>query len=387
MQNDKENVKKRNVAIITGTRAEYGILKPLLEKIRREDGLRLQLIVTGMHLLKKYGMTVQEIQKDGWEIQVAVEMYKGKMDAYYWSRGLARGITNFAAAFLKLKSDIVIVFGDRLEPFAAVLAASSLKIPIVHIHGGDKTDSGHIDENIRHAITRFSHIHLVPTRICKRRLIKMGEEPWRVYTVGALNIDSILKNLSADADQLWKKLNLNPGKKIIVCLFNPVDIEADIMGLQMREIAHALEVLQEQTVIIYPNNDKGSQDIIAEIHKIKHLPFIRVCVNLPHEEFLQLLKHAHVLIGNSSSGIIEAPSLKLAVINIGSRNVGREHASNITFVKARKKAIQDAIQKALVAKKRAYKNPYGSGFASDKIMEVISATRLGENVLRKKITY
>src|SRR3990172_1858895 len=384
---------RREIAVVTGTRDEYGILKPLLEKARDSNSLRLKLIVTGMHLLKKYGLTINEIKEDGFKVDAEVPMYEeSETDNAYHGKALAMGINNFSDILLQMKPDILVVFGDRLEPLAATLAAASLRIPIAHIHGGDKTDSGHIDESIRYSVTKFAHIHFPPTGECRDRLIKMGEEPWRVYKVGALGLDSVVNHDPIPREKLLARLGLNHYKPFIVCIFHPVHLEKETAGEQMHEILEALKELKIQTVAIYPNNDAGSEDIIAEIEKYRGLSFIKFFPTLSHSDDVSLLKHTDVLVGNSSSGIIEAPSLRLPVVNIGSRNVGREHAENVTFVKPIKKQTIKAIQMALYDEEHREKvkqcdNPWGDGRASYRILKVLSEIRIDKKLLQKKITY
>lgn len=385
---------KRKIAVVTGTRAEYGILEPLLRRITDSEDLELKLIVTGMHLLKKYGMTMKEIEKSGLTISNVVEMYDEKLenDAGYSGRGLANGIKGTTETLKELKPNIVVVFGDRMEPLAATLAAATLAIPIAHIHGGDKTDSGHIDESIRHAITRFAHIHFTATRQHTRRLVRMGEEPWRIFQVGALGLDSIIGRKTLPRKALEERLRVELENDIIICVFNPVIVEEKTIGLQMHNILDAIKDLGIQTLIIYPNNDAGSQDIIGEIKKYQHLPFIRVFPNLAHNEYVSLLKQAKVLIGNSSSGIIEAPSVKLPVVNVGSRNRGREHTNNVIFVDPKKQAIENAVRLALhnedfKSRIKRFANPYGDGRASERIVEVLGSVEIDKRLLQKKITY
>lgn len=380
------------IAVVTGTRAEYGVLKPLLYKIKNSDNLELNLIATGLHLLKKYGLTINEIEKDGFEIDGIVRMYGDEEDITYHGNALGKGIAGFISLLSKMKTDILVVLGDRLEPLAATLAAATLRIPIAHIQGGDKTDSGHIDESIRHSITRFAHIHFTATKEHTNRLIKMGEEPWRIFETGALNLDSILYQKFLLKETLAKKFGMNPNDNIIVCVFHPTHLEKELAGKQMREILEAIKELKMQTVIIYPNNDAGSQDIIEEIEKCKNLPFIKIFLNLSHFDYINLLKYANVLIGNSSSGIIEAPSLKLPVVNIGSRNVGREHADNVIFVNVNKDEIISAIKKALYNEEFKEKverciNPYGDGKTSERILKILSGITIDKKLLQKKITY
>jgi len=386
-------IKKRKIAVITGARAEYGILKPLLEGIKKSGDFKLELLAGGMHLLEKYGLTIREIEKDGFKISGKVKMYSGNIkNPLYYGKALGEGIKNFSKALLKIKPDIAAVFGDRLEPLAATLAAAALRLPIVHIHAGDKTDDGHIDEAITRSITRFSHLHFAPTEKCKARLIKMGEEPWRVYNVGALNIDSVLSEPKIKKEILFKKFNLEVSQKFILCLFHPVNLEIEKTREIMRKIVNALAELKIQTVIIYPNNDAGSGAIIKEIEKARNLPFVRVFPNLLHKEYLNLLRYADVLVGNSSSGVIEAPAMKLPVVNIGLRNVGREHAENIIFIEADRTKIVKAIKKALYdrtfkEKVKKCTNPYGNGGTSGRIVKILRKMKVDKKLLHKKITY
>lgn len=384
---------KRKIAIVTGTRAEYGILKPLLRGILESKELDLSLMVTGLHLLKEYGLTINEIKRDSFKISAMIKMYNQHEEyAGYLGMGLSRGIAGFVSALAEINPEILIVLGDRLEPLAAALAAASLRIPIAHIHGGDKTDSGHIDESIRHSITRFAHIHFPATDNHAERLIKTGEEPWRIFTVGALGLDSIVSQVPISKKKLFLKFGFNPGQITIVCVFHPVHLEEETMGKQAHEIMEALKELKTQTAVIYPNNDAGSRDIIREIRKYNKLPFIKIFPNLAHPEYISLLKHADVLIGNSSSGIIEAPLLKLAVVNIGSRNTGREHAENIIFTSPERDKIKKAIIRALYdnrfrEKVRRCKSVYGEGETSGKILKILRETEINKKLLTKKITY
>ncbi len=385
---------RRKIAVITGTRAEYGILRPLLEKIRTSEKLELLLLVTGLHLLERYGHTIDEIIADGFEVTASIEMYREELfgSESYHGKALARGITGFTEVFMKYRPEMVVVFGDRLEPLAAALAASMLRLPLVHIHAGDKTDSGHIDESVRFAISRFAHLLLAATQEHANRLIRMGEEPWRVHDVGALGLDSILGLQPLPKSLLYEKYELNENSNLIICLFHPVHLEKEQAGAQMHQIMEAIVELQLQTLVIYPNNDPGSQDIIAEIERYRGISFIKIVPNLPHDEYISMLRHADVLIGNSSSGIIEAPSLKLPVINVGSRNVGRTHAENVIFVDPIKKEIVKALKKALHDEEflklvHDCSNPYGDGKTSERIMKILEEIKLDDKLLRKQVTY
>ena len=385
--------KKRKIAVVTGTRAEYGVLKPLLREIKKSKNLELELMVTGMHLLESFGFTAKQIKKDGFKLSDKIKMYKEKKQGPgYYGEALARGIKNFTKSFLRQRPDFLVVVGDRLEPLAAVLASSPLKIPIIHVHGGGKTDSGHIDENIRHSITRFSHIHLALSEKARKRLIRWGEEPWRIYNVGALNLDSILGERKMKKEILFKKFNLDPKQKLILCIFHSVHLEAEKAKKQAQEVFEAIKEMKIQTIIIYPNNDDGGEDIISEIKKIQKLPFVKTFLSLKHKDYVNFLKNTDLLMGNSSSGIIEAPALKLPVVNIGSRNKGRDHADNVLFVDLDKKKIIRAVKKAVFDKSfrqkiKKCKNPFGQGRASEKIVKILTKIKKDKKLLQKKITY
>ncbi|NQT30405.1 MAG: UDP-N-acetylglucosamine 2-epimerase (hydrolyzing) [Candidatus Saganbacteria bacterium] len=385
---------KRKIAVVTGTRAEYGILKPLIEKIDQSTSLDLNLMVTGMHLLREYGLTVKEIARDGFKLSGTVNMYprKGSNGAAYHGKALGIATANFAKVLSQLKPDMLVVLGDRLEPLAAVLAAATLNIPIAHIAGGDKTDSGHIDESIRYAITRFAHLHFTATKKHAARLLAMGEEPFRVLNVGSLGLDSIVGQKLLDKKKLFKKLGLCSGKKVIVCVFHSNQMEIDLAGKHMRVILRALSEINLQTVLIYPNNDNGSEAIIREIEVNKKSDFLKPFKNLSHLEYISLLRYADVLVGNSSSGILESTTLRLPAINIGARNIGREHAKNVIFIDSVKDKIQKAVMKALYDEKfkeaaKKCKSPYGKGNASQQIIKVLSSIGMGKKLLHKQITY
>ncbi|KAF5083761.1 UDP-N,N'-diacetylbacillosamine 2-epimerase [anaerobic digester metagenome] len=375
----------KQIAIITGTRAEYGILKPLLKKIECCEYFQLILIVTGLHLLEEYGFTINEIESDGFKINSLVEMYDQDDDTGYHGKALGRGIIGFTNIFLGLMPDLLVVLGDRLEPFAATLSAATLNIPIAHIHGGDKTDSGHIDENIRYSISKFSHLHFTATNQHSKRLIQMGEEPWRIHEVGALGLDSILGEPFLSKDELSKFLNITLPEKYAVCLFHPVSTQPEQSGKQMEEILCALRESLIKTMVIYPNNDMGNLDIIQAIENEKEQPLFHIFRNIPHKIFISLLYYSYFLIGNSSCGIIESPSLKLPVINVGIRNTGRENAGNVFFVQPNREAIINAISK--IRQIGQIYSPYGDGRASERIVEIIKNVKFDEDFLKKNICY
>lgn len=384
----------KKIAIVTGTRAEYGILRPLIRKIAQHKEFELQLFVTGMHLLNRFGYTIQEIRNDGFTITDIIEMYDDNSydDEKYYGLAFARAISGFTNSFIKYKPDLVIVLGDRLESLAAVIVAAIQKIPIAHLHGGEKINSGHIDDSIRHAITRFAHIHFPATIQSATRLEKMGEEKWRIFPVGSLSVDYIVSHKMKTKKEIARYFNFNEEEEYIVCVFHPVYTEEDSIGHQMDILLSALENRKERIILIYPNNDVGSDKIIAEIKKREGNNKFIIVKNLKYDIYIDLLYYAKVLVGNTSSGIIEAPALNLPFVHVGSRNLGREHACNVIFVDVNKSEILKGIEKATSLKFKELiktcKNPYGAGNTANKIIEIIENFNISKDVLlKKKITY
>lgn len=385
--------KKRNICVITGARSEYGLLKPLLARIEQSTRLELMFLVTGMHLLPEFGLTINEIKKDGFCIHARIPMYAGdSKQPDYYTDALALGVKNFAQSFIKDGPDILVVLGDRPEPLAAVLSASFLNIPIAHIQGGDRTEASDLDEYIRHAITRFSHIHFSATAKAKTRLLKNGEEPWRIHNVGGLGVDSLLAEPRATKAEFFKKFNLSISEKLIVCLFHPIHLRPSVAGREMKHVLESLKEMRMQSIVIFPNNDAGNQKIIAQIQKYAKFPFIQAFPSLPHADYVNLLWHADVLVGNSSGGIIETPTLKIPFVNVGDRQKARERSTNVIDVEARTHEITKAIKKSLydqtfISRVKKCKSPYGKGGASKKIVALLESVKLNSALLEKKITY
>ena len=384
----------KKIGVVTGTRAEYGILKPLIKKIDESPHFDLFLYVTGMHLLKKFGYTIKDIQEDGFKITDVIEMYDDKdaSDDRYFGLAFSRAVSGFTEALHNHRPDLLIVLGDRLEPFAAVIVAALQKIPIAHLHGGEKIDSGHIDDSIRHAITRFAHIHFPATQESAKRLEKMGEEKWRIFPVGSLSVDYILSLKKIPKYELAKEFGFDEKEDYIVCVFHPVHTEEETIGKQMNELLSTLEMREERIVVIYPNNDRGSDKIIREIEKRRENKKFIILKNLKYEKYISLLSHAKLLIGNTSSGIIEAPALYLPFVHVGTRNMGREHSCNVIFVPPEKDKIMAAIEKASSSDFKEQikncKNPYGEGNTASKILRIIETLDVSEEkLLKKKITY
>jgi len=380
----------RKIAVVTGTRAEYGYLKPLMSAIDEDKDLELIPIITGMHLLKDFGNTYKIVEED-FPKSMKIPMSLNGDTLIDMANYLAYGIKNIAKCLNEKKPDIVVIIGDRSESLAAALAGMYLNIPIAHINGGD-VSGGNIDESIRHAITKISHIHLVHTKENADRLEKMGEEKKRIFVTGALTLDVILNKTLKSKDEIFKKYKLNPDKTTFLVAQHPITTLEYKGYLQMKELFLALNVLKEQTVMIYPNCDSGSGALIDLIEKYKHEDYLHIFKNLPHEDYLSLMKSASLMMGNSSSGIIESPSLKTPVINIGSRQQGRSRSKNILDVEPDKNKILDSIDfvlhdKDFLKKVKSCENKFGDGKTSQKIVKILKNIEINEKLIQKQITY
>ncbi|MEE9379248.1 MAG: UDP-N-acetylglucosamine 2-epimerase [Candidatus Lokiarchaeia archaeon] len=381
---------KKQICIITGTRAEYSYLKIVIEKIIDSKKLDLSLIVTGMHLLKEYGHTIDLIKKDNIPIKKIIPMYdENDSSNSALGKAVGRSIINFTEVLSELKPDILLILGDRYEPLVAAITASTLKILIAHIHGGDV--SGTIDESLRHAITKLSHIHFPASPKSAKRIELMGEEKWRINMVGSTTIDNILHEKLLSKQEICKEFELNESERIALCIQHPNIYESEKAGTQMNITLQVLRDLKLQVIIIYPNNDIGSELIIKEINKYEGFPRFKIYKNIQRRIYLSLIKNVDFLIGNSSSGLIESPIFKLPVINIGDRNKGRETAENVIDVIHDYDEIKNAIKKALSKEFRdlckAVKNPYGDGKASERIVRILEDLKIEKKILIKKLTY
>ncbi len=380
----------RRIAVITGTRAEYGIFKSVLRKIEANPKLDLSLIVVGMHLSAEFGYTVKEIAEDDFEIEAKIDVLHSEDAGAAMSKSIGRYIIRTASVLEKIKPDVLLILGDRSEMLAGAVSATYMGISIAHIHGGDI--SGNVDEPVRHAITKLAHIHFAATKESANRIIKMGEEPWRVHVVGAPGLDLILNEKMPETGEIARKYGLDLSNPIILVLQHSVIIEADDAPNQIRETLEAITELGHQTILIYPNADAGGRRMIEMIREYEKHPFIKTFRSVLHKEYLSLMKLASVMVGNSSSGIIEAPSFRLPVVNIGTRQKGRQRAENVIDVDYDKEEIKMAIQKALYDKKfkekvKNCKNFYGDGKAGMRIANVLSEIKIDKKLLEKRMTY
>jgi GDP/UDP-N,N'-diacetylbacillosamine 2-epimerase (hydrolysing) len=381
---------KRKICVVTGTRAEYGLLYWIIKGIHEDAALQLQLIVTGMHLSPEFGLTVKDIKNDTFPISERIEMLLSSDTETAIATSMGLGMIGFAKAYERLRPDVLVVLGDRFEILSSVASAVPFRIPIAHIHGGESTE-GSMDESFRHAITKMSHIHFPSTQEYRNRIVQMGENPAHVFCFGAPGLDNIKRLKLLDKQELSNALNLPVDKEWGIVTYHPATLEKESSELHIKEILHALEGFHNiHWVFTLPNADTESRTIIKNIEYYiqKNPKSTSLFSSLGQLKYLSLLKHAAVMIGNSSSGIIEAPSFKLPVVNIGERQKGRIRAKNIISVPVcEKKPMINAIKKAGSGKFRdslqGLRNPYGNGNASEKIIGVLKTIPLS-NILQKK---
>jgi len=388
--NKKTKGKKRKICVLTGTRAEYGLLKPVMEEIQKHPKLELMIIATGMHLLKEFGSTYKELEKDGFTITKKIDIAARQDDSLSMATSVGRAVVKFAEAFTHIKPDILLINGDRAEVLAAAISAAFMNIQIAHMHGGDRS-KGTLDESVRHAITKLAHIHFAATQTSAERIRKMGEEDKRIFVVGAPGLDSILHEKKYSRKELSHMLKMDFFKPTLLVIQHPLTIEPENAATQIQETLEAIKTVKIQAIVVYPNIDAGGRSMISVIRKYEHLQYIHAFKNLDHKIYVSLLQHVSVIVGNSSSGIIETPLFRLPVVNIGMRQHGRERSTNVIDVPHEKNAIISAIKKALSPGFRNSiqhcSNPYGNGTAGKKIAGILSKITIDKDLLRKELTY
>ena len=366
----------RRICIVTGTRAEYGLLRWVMHGVQQAPGLQLQVLATGMHLSPEFGLTYREIEGDGFQIDAKVEMLVSADTATGTAKSMGLGLIGLGDAFARLQPDLIVLLGDRFEVFAAAAAALVAGIPVAHLHGGETTE-GAFDEAIRHAVTKMSHLHFVAADEYRKRVIQLGEQPERVFLVGGLGIDAIQRIQLLDRAALEASLGVALGAKNLLITFHPVTLEQQSSAQQMAELLAALGALQDTRLIFtMPNADNGSRvlgQMVAGF--VASHPQACVFASLGQLRYLSCLKLVDGVVGNSSSGLAEAPSLGVGTINIGDRQRGRLKASSVIDCLPQRQAIADALQTLYSPAFRHTVlhtvNPYGQGGASEKIVAVL----------------
>ena len=368
------------ICVITGTRAEYGLLRLLMQGICNDAQLELQVVATGMHLSPEFGSTYKVIEADGFRIDRKVEMLLSSDSATGMGKSVGLGVIGFADTLAELQPDLIVVLGDRFEILAAVTAALFMRIPVLHLHGGEVTE-GALDESMRHAITKMSHVHCVATEEYRQRVIQLGEQPARVYCVGGLGVDAITQTKPMDLAELEASLDFKFKKRNLLITFHSATLEGESTGSQMEELLAALEGLDDTGLIFtLPNADAGGRELIAMLQAFTAKnPNARAYASLGQLRYLSCMVHCDGVVGNSSSGLLEAPTLKKGTVNIGDRQRGRLQASNVINCRARRNEIKVALQKlyspAFQAGLAKVSNPYGDGGASARIVDIIKGLR------------
>ena len=384
----KSSKKKRRVAVVTGTRAEYGIFRSVLTAITEQPQLELQLLVTGMHLLRQFGYTVREIEQDGWRIAGRVRLQGETDDAVGQSRGLGRAITGLTNHFARLRTDIVLVMGDRIEAFAGASAATASQLVLGHIHGGDAA-AGIQDEAYRHAISKLAHVHFAASRGSKERLERLGEEKFRIYQTGSPAVDNLSKIICRDRQELSRWSGFDVREDFALVLQHPAGGTARQEERQMAQTLRACGDKGLQILILYPNSDPGFSGIVRAAQRFSKGEGYRLLKHVPRGVYLGLLERSRLLVGNSSSGLIEASRLNVDVVNVGSRQSGRErgtHVADAGYGAGTAKAITTLLGKEQTGRRRG-KRIYGDGTSGKKIASILARIRLDERLRRKKISY
>jgi len=381
----------KRIGVVTVSRSDYGHLRPVLEALRRAPDLELLLLVAGMHLASEFGLTVRDIEADGFPISARVEMLGGGDTPEAVAAATGRGVAGFGEAFARLRPDVVVALGDRFEMLAAAVAALPFALPVAHIHGGEVSE-GAMDNQIRHAITKLAHLHFASAEPHARRIAAMGEEPWRIHTVGAPGLDRLATTEPLPRAGLARDLRLPEAGPWLLVTFHPVTLEYRDTAAHIDELLAALEKTDGFIVITYPNADTAGRLIIERIEEFagRHPRRCRLAKSLGERLYLSLLRHADLMIGNSSSGLIEAPTFGLPVVNVGSRQRGRLRGANVIDVEPLREDILRGIEAAQAlpfrVRARAAANPYGDGHAAPRVVDVLRSVPIDARLVQKRFS-
>ena len=377
----------KKICVVTGTRAEYGLLYWLLKEIEADKELELQVIVTGMHLSPEFGLTYKEIEKE-FKINKKIEMLLSSDTSVGISKSMGLAQISFAESYDELKPDIVIVLGDRYEIFSATSAAMIARIPIAHIHGGEKTE-GAFDESIRHSITKMSHLHFTATDEYKNRVIQLGEDPSRVFNVGGMGIENIKRLELLNKKEFEKSIEFKLNSKNILVTFHPVTLENSTAKEQFQQLLDAIDELEDTNIIFTKANSDTDGRVINQMideYVTKNFQKSVQFTSLGQLRYLSALQYVDAVVGNSSSGLAEAPSFRIGAINIGDRQKGRIKASSVIDCEPNKDSILNSFEKLYLKEfqetLKTTINPYGNGCVSKKIVEILKSVDLG-NILKK----
>jgi GDP/UDP-N,N'-diacetylbacillosamine 2-epimerase (hydrolysing) len=378
----------RKVCVVTGSRAEYGLLRWVMQGIQESEHLVLQVVATGMHLSPEFGLTYREIEADGFVIDRKVEMLTSSDTPVGMTKAMGLGLIGFADVFAQLQPDVVLVLGDRFEILAASSAAMVARIPIAHLHGGERTE-GAMDDAIRHAITKMSHLHFVAAQEYRQRVIQLGEDPERVHLVGGLGVDAIQRVILLNRGELERALDFKLGSKSLLVTFHPLTLDGGGSEGQMAQLLQALDALSDTSLVItLPNADAGGRGLIKMIEAfVATHANARAYTSLGQQRYLSCVAQVDGVVGNSSSGLLEVPSFKKGAVNIGDRQQGRLKASSVidcqptcsSILQAIERLYSDEFERVL----QSTQNPYGDGMASEQVVRCLERADM-VGVLKKR---
>ena len=379
---------KRKIAIVTGTRGEYGYIRPVIKEIEKDPALDYEMIVTNMHLLSEFGNSVEEIEKDGFKIGAKHYMALDGYTNTTMAKSLGIFLMQLPETLERIKPDIILLAGDRGEQLVAAIAGAHMNIPVAFIQSGEV--SGNVDGVTRHAITKFAHIHFVSNQDAAQRVRKLGEQEFRIFLTGAPQLDELREAKHTNPKKLASKYNLDLTNPLIIAVHHPVTEEYDQAAEQIMQTLLALKEIDTQTIVIHPNSDAGNKKIKEAVY-LHSAPKTKIFRNLPREDFLGLMRISAVMVGNSSAGIIEAPFFGLPAVNIGGRQKGRMQGNNVINTGYHKKEIVKAVKKAMLSKfkkgLRRGRSPYGDGRSAEKIVKILKELTIDDKLIRKQITY
>lgn len=374
----------RKIIYVTGTRADYGLMREVLKKLDHDKDIDFSVCVTGMHLNSLYGNTFKEIERDKFRIcaLIPVELDNSLKSM---AKAIGQDILGMTEVFEKEQPDLILLLGDRGEMLAAAIAAVHLNIPIVHLHGGER--SGTVDEMIRHSISKLSHYHFVATSSSKERLIKMGERSEMIMITGAPGLDELYKVPVTNRESFYEHYRLDKSKKTALIIYHPVVQEYNNIKNQFQNIMKSALTMGLQIICLEPNSDAGGQSIRDVLQEYNNQPNVRIIKHLLRSEFIDCLANSDLMIGNSSSGIIEAASFNLVVVNVGSRQNLRECSDNVIHASTSVDSILLSLEQALQREKKNYRNIYGDGETSDRCYQLLKTISLDSKILSKSNAY
>lgn len=390
----------RRVGVFTGNRAEYGLQYPILRAIEADPRLEPLLLAGGAHLDSDFGATIAEIEADGFLVHRTVEMRMDRDTLFATAQAIGSGILSLSAILDDIRPDLMVVYGDRYEAFAAMITATQMNVPTAHVEGGDYTEGGALDDSVRHAMTKLAHLHFATNAQAAERILRLGEEPWRVFVVGQPSLDLVAEGRFASPELVVKDLGLDPDRPVVLFCQHSVTTEYEEAREQVRPSIEALRGLAAdgyQVIVTYPNNDAGGRRIVEEISQLRGVPGVQIHESLGRFRFHGVLNligryGRGCFAGNSSAGIKETPAFGCPAVNIGPRQQGRLRGSNVIDVPYLADSIRTAIvrcveDEALRERCRTGENPYGAGNAGPRIAEVLATVSITGDLLRKKMTY